>query len=167
MIEPAVAVMVTVDVVVFGLDEPPPHAVIPRQAIAIASTSQAEMPRRFFQPASDNPSAIPNTGKPAPGLDCSIDDCDGAVTVRVTLVAAVGVIGFGLKEQFAPVGRPEQANVMGEVKPSTGVTAMVRVADDPAPTVSDCCDADSEKVGPVTTWLSALEVLVLKFVSPP
>ena len=71
--------------------------------------------------------------------------------------------------QAAPVGSPEQANVIGDVEgnPFSGVSVMISVPLAPAVTVSDGVETPTVKVGPepdpdanvaALAWLEAADI---------
>ena len=129
-IEPDAAVTVTVDVagVGVGVDEPPPQAVTrPKPAQAVISRSHAGRRRRRIMPTRESPSASALIGHVERNPAGNAADVAAALMVRTSLVDWVGVTEVGLKEQLAPAGNPEQANVTAELKPFCDVMVSVTV----------------------------------------
>jgi hypothetical protein len=87
------------------------------------------------------------------------------VVVAAPLPLGVTVPGEKLQVEFA--GSPEQANVTCPVNPPTGASDTVVLPVEPCSTVKLVGETLSVKLGAATTIVTALEVDVAKYVSPP
>ena len=78
---------------------------------------------------------------------CALVEAAETVNVDVAGVAPAGVTVAGEKLQVAPVGRPEQVNVVAEAKPFWAVTERVAVPVCPGVMVSDAGETVTVKLG--------------------
>jgi hypothetical protein len=194
VVEPAVAVIVTVEVpagvpVLPPPDEEPelpPHPVKLRTAIASTATEPirpnrnvgvalrlASWNRHRTARASKHRTALTNVG--SGGHRYSREGKNKAALAVVVIVSVVdaaeplGVTVAGLNEQAADCGNPEHAKLVAAEKPPDGVTVTVVVAELPAATVALAGLAASVKSPeePPTVTFTALDVDDANVPSPP
>lgn len=195
-VEPAVAVMVTVEVpdgvpvLPPALEEPelPPHPANPR-IVTVSTPTEASSPNRnpgFHPSASHRTNSIDRptsesrtvaTSKGAIGQRCSrvgeIIPLRADVVIVIVVVEVpvpVGVTVAGLKLHEAPVGSPEQVKLTGWLNPPLGVTLTELVAELPAATVALVELAASVKLPddpPPTVTATAADVDDANVPSPP
>jgi hypothetical protein len=195
-VEPAVAVIVTVEVpdgvpvLPPPLVEPelPPHPANPRIA-TLTKQQEASSPNRnagFASSASNRTNSIDRatnkrrtvaTGKGAKYHRCSrvgeITALPADVAIVIVVVEALAPLGVtvaGLKLHEAPVGRPEQVKLTCWLNPPLGVTPTVLVAELPAATFALIGAAASVKLPddpPPTLTATAVDVDDAKVPSPP
>lgn len=131
------AVMITVEVVGVGaepLPPPLPGSPLPLQPetnirpVQIAASNNASCnPRLLLQPKMKRKAASAVSGGNGPELVRKAED-RALVEIVSWVVATVvpdGVTVAGLNEQAAPLGSPEQAKLIVELKPYSGVTVRV------------------------------------------
>lgn len=120
----------------------------PKQVETIVRDSQWAEKVRFFLPKRHRTKANAVRGKN--GRDFAGEAADCALIAIVSWVVAAspdGVTVSWSKEHVAPLGRPEQVKVTGELNPFSGVTVSMSAAWPPELTVSEGSETLRTKSG--------------------
>jgi hypothetical protein len=86
---------------------------------------------------------------------------EATVRVRVEVPLPGAAMGLGLKPAVTPVGKPEADNVIAPLKPFTAAVVMVDIPALPWTTETEVGEAETVKVGAVTTNVTVVEFVVV------